>query len=133
MNEEYINQKDTTMKPGVINLAEKLSLFSEQWSPKIIAQMNEHHFKLVKLSGEFVWHAHEHTDEVFIVLEGELTIDFRDGAAVLGPGEMIVIPKGVEHRPRADEECRVMLVEYAGTVNTGDVESDFSAPSDEWI
>ena len=121
------------MKPKTINLTEKLSLFSKHWSPKIIAQVNDHHFKLVKLMGEFVWHAHENTDEVFIVLEGELTIDFRDGAAVLGPGEMIVIPKDVEHRPRAQKECQVMLVEYAGTVNTGDAESDLTAPDDEWI
>jgi mannose-6-phosphate isomerase-like protein (cupin superfamily) len=121
------------MKPDVINLANKLSLFSDHWSPKIIAQVNDHQFKLVKFAGEFVWHAHEGTDEVFIVLEGGLTIDFRDGAAVLGPGEMIVIPKGVEHRPRAQKECRVMLVEHAGTVNTGDAESDLTAPNDEWI
>jgi len=122
------------MKPGVINLSEKLSLFSEHWSPKIIAQMNDHHFKLVRLSGEFVWHTHEHTDEVFLVLEGEMTIDLPEGdTAVLGPGEMIVIPKGVEHRPRADTECRVMLVEYAGTVNTGDAEGDLTAPDDVWI
>ena len=121
------------MKPGVINLKEKLSLFSEHWSPKIIARMNDHLFKLVKFAGEFVWHAHADTDEVFIVLEGELTIDFRDGPATLGPGEMIVIPKDVEHRPRANKECRVMLVESAGTVNTGDAESDLTAPDDAWI
>jgi mannose-6-phosphate isomerase-like protein (cupin superfamily) len=121
------------MKPEVINLTGKLSLFTEHWSPKIIARMNDHHFKLVKLSGEFVWHDHTDTDEVFFVLEGEMTIDFRDGAAVLGTGEMIVIPKGVEHRPRADTECRVMLVESIGTVNTGDTESGLTAPGDVWI
>ena len=121
------------MKPEVINLKEKLKLFSEHWSPKIIAQVNDHHFKLVRLSGEFVWHAHENTDEVFFVLEGEMSIDFRDGAALVGPGEMIVIPRGVEHRPRAKQECRVMLVEHTGTVNTGNAESDLTAPDDVWI
>jgi len=121
------------MKPDIINFAQKLSLFTEQWSPKIIAQVNDHQFKLVRLQGEFVWHAHENTDEVFLVLEGRMIIDFRDGEAPLGPGEMIVIPRGVEHRPRAEEECRVLLVETAGTVNTGDVESDLTAPGDVWI
>ena len=121
------------MKPGVINFSEKLSLFPERWSPRIIAQMNDHHLKLVKLQGEFVWHSHENTDEVFIVLEGAMIIDFREGPTVLRPGEMIVIPKGVEHRPRADEECRVLVIEYTGTVNTGDAESDLTAPGDVWI
>jgi mannose-6-phosphate isomerase-like protein (cupin superfamily) len=121
------------MKPDVINLAGKLSLFTEQWSPKIIARMNDHHFKVVKLSGEFVWHAHEDTDEVFMVLKGELTIEFQDGEALLKPGEMIVVPKGVEHRPKAEKECHVLLVEVMGTVNTGDTDSDLTAPTDEWI
>jgi mannose-6-phosphate isomerase-like protein (cupin superfamily) len=116
----------------VINLAEKLTRFTEQWSPKIIAQMNDYQFKVVKLQGDFVWHSHADTDETFIVLEGELGIDFRDGPVTLQKGEMIVIPKGVEHKPFAKEECQVMLVEPAGTPNTGDQGGDRTAEP-EWI
>src|SRR5207237_3221483 len=97
-----------------INFAEKFSKFSDHWSPKIVAQMNDYHFKLVKIQGEFVWHSHADTDEVFIVLDGELTIQFRDGEVVLGAGEMFVVPKGVEHKPSAARECKIMLVEPAG-------------------
>jgi mannose-6-phosphate isomerase-like protein (cupin superfamily) len=116
-----------------INLAQKLTKFSEHWSPKIIAQMNDYHFKLVKLQGEFVWHSHAETDEVFMVLEGELHIEFRDGQVDLKSGELFVVPKGVEHRPVAAGECQVMLVEPAGTVNTGDAESDLTAEDNVWI
>jgi mannose-6-phosphate isomerase-like protein (cupin superfamily) len=118
---------------SAINLAEKLTKFSEHWSPKIIAQMNDYHFKLVKLQGEFVWHSHAETDEVFMVLEGELRIEFRDGQVDLKSGELFVVPKGVEHRPVAAGECQVMLVEPAGTVNTGDAESDLTAEDNVWI
>jgi mannose-6-phosphate isomerase-like protein (cupin superfamily) len=118
---------------SAINLAEKLTKFSEHWSPKIIAQMNDYHFKLVKLQGEFVWHSHAETDEVFMVLEGELRIEFRDGQVDLKSGELFVVPKGVEHRPVAARECQVMLVEPAGTVNTGDAESDLTAEDNVWI
>jgi len=103
-----------------INLAEKFSKFSEQWAPKIVAQMNDYHFKIVKIQGEFVWHSHPETDEVFIVLDGELTIHLREGDVTLRPGEMYVVPRGVEHKPEAKLECRMMLVEPAGTPNTGD-------------
>ncbi len=116
-----------------INLEHKLSKFSEQWSPKIVAQMNDYHFKLVKLQGDFVWHDHEDTDEVFIVLDGEMTIHFRDGDVAVKRGEMFVIPKGVEHKTSARAECRAMLVETAGTVNTGDAGGDKTAPTDAWI
>lgn len=116
----------------VVNLAEKLARITDQWSPKIVAQMNDTHFKLVKLQGDFVWHSHPETDEVFIVLEGELRIDFRDGAATLGKGEMIVVPRTVEHKPHAEEECHVMLVEPAGTPNTGDAGGERTAEP-EWI
>lgn len=116
-----------------INLAEKLSRFSEQWSPKIIAQMNDDHFKLVKFKGDFVWHDHADTDEVFLVLHGFMRIDFRDGSVHLKTGEMFVVPKGVEHKPFAEDECHVMLVEPADTVNTGDVGGPMTAASDEWI
>ncbi len=114
------------------NFAEKLAQFGERWSPKIIAQMNDYHFKLVKIQGEFVWHSHADTDEVFIVLDGEVTIHFRDGAVTVGAGEMFVVPRGVEHKPVAARECRMMLVEPAGTLNTGDARSELTA-KDEWI
>ena len=116
-----------------INLRNKLSKFSEHWSPKIIAQMNGYHFKLAKVHGEFVWHDHPETDEVFFVLKGRLVIHFRDSKVTLGEGEMYVVPKGMEHKPVAEQECHIMLIEPAGTVNTGDVVSDKTAPHDVWI
>jgi mannose-6-phosphate isomerase-like protein (cupin superfamily) len=116
-----------------INLAEKFTKFAEHWSPKIVARMNDYEFKLVKLQGEFVWHSHADTDEAFIVLDGEMTLHFRDGDVPLRAGEMFVVPKGVEHKPSAEAECRVMLVETAGTVNTGGVISDRTAPRDAWV
>jgi mannose-6-phosphate isomerase-like protein (cupin superfamily) len=116
-----------------VNLSEKFSKFSEHWSPKIIAQMNDYHFKLVKLQGEFIWHDHKDTDEVFIVLDGEMTIHFHDGDVLVRNGEMFVIPRGVEHKTSAKRECCAMLVETAGTVNTGDARSDKTAPTDAWI
>ena len=106
-----------------INLAEKLSLFSDQWSPKIIADLNDSHVKLAKLQGEFIWHAHAEEDELFIILSGELVIELRDGSITLRPGELAVIPKGVEHRPVARDEVHLMLIEPKGTRHTGDVES----------
>ena len=116
-----------------INIQEKLAKFSEHWSPKIIAQMNDYHFKVVKVQGEFVWHDHPETDEVFIVLKGQLEIQFRDGKVLLHEGEMFVVPKRVEHKPVAEKECHMMLVEPAGTVNTGDVINHITAPNDVWI
>jgi mannose-6-phosphate isomerase-like protein (cupin superfamily) len=116
-----------------INIAEKLAKFSEHWSPKIIAQMNDYHFKLVKFQGEFVWHDHKDTDEVFIILEGDMVIDFRDRGVPVKKGEMFVIPKGVEHKTSAKSECWAMLVEVAGTVNTGDAGGEKTTPPDAWI
>ena len=116
-----------------INLQEKLQKFSEHWSPKIIAQMNDYHFKIVKVQGEFVWHDHPDTDEVFIVLKGRLQIQFRDGQVALHEGEMFVVPKGLEHRPVAEQECHILLVEPVGTVNTGDVVNERTAVTDVWI
>ena len=116
-----------------IKLQEKLAMFQEHWSPRIIAQMNDYHFKLVKFQGEFVWHSHADTDEVFIVLDGDMAIELRDGRVALKAGEMFVVPRGVEHRPRAENECKCMLVEPAGTVNTGDVGGDMTARDDVWI
>ena len=118
------------MSRTAINLADKFSKFSEHWSPKIVARMNDYEFKLVKLQGEFVWHSHADTDEVFIVVDGEMTLHLRDGDVRLRAGEMFVVPKGVEHKPAAVAECRVMLVETAGTVNTGDAVSDRTAAVD---
>ncbi len=116
-----------------INLKEKLSKFSEHWSPKNIAQMNDYHFKIAKIQGEFIWHDHPETDEVFLVLHGELEIQFRDGSVTLNEGDLYVVPKGVEHRPVARNECHIMLVEPAGTLNTGDVVSERTAANDVWI
>jgi mannose-6-phosphate isomerase-like protein (cupin superfamily) len=116
-----------------VNLLEKFPKFTEQWSPRIIAQMNDYHFKLVKIQGEFVWHSHAETDEAFIVLDGEMTIHFRDGEVVLRSGEMFVVPKGQEHKPSADKECKIMLVEPAGTINTGDAHGDFTAKDGVWV
>jgi mannose-6-phosphate isomerase-like protein (cupin superfamily) len=116
-----------------INLQEKLAKFSDHWSPKIIAQMNDYHFKLVKFQGDFVWHSHADTDEVFIALAGEMTIEFLDGKAYLKTGEMFVVPKGVEHKPFAEKECKIMLVEPAGTINTGDASGDLTAENNVWI
>lgn len=120
-----------TNKP--INLADKLGLFTEHWSPKVIAEMNDYQFKLVKVQGDFVWHDHPDTDEAFIVLEGELRIDFRDGSVTIGAGEMHVVPKGVEHKPYAESEVKMMIIEPRGVVNTGDAGGTKTAPDDAWI
>ena len=118
-----------------INLADKFGKFSERWSPKVIAAMNDYQFKLVRLQGEFVWHSHADTDEVFIVVDGRMSIEFRDGRVDLEAGEMYVVPRGTEHRPFASAECKVMLVEPAGVVNTGDARDAgaYTAPNDAWI
>ncbi len=104
----------------VVNVEEKLGKFSEHWAPKIVAAFNGHDVMVVKLLGEFIWHAHPDTDDFFLVLKGKLTIELRDGAVHLGPGELYVVPKGVEHRPVAKEEVHLLLIEPAGTPNTGD-------------
>ncbi len=116
-----------------INLEEKFTKFSEHWAPKIVARMNDYHFKLVKFQGEFVWHEHQDTDEVFMVLDGEMTIHFRDGDVPMKKGEMFVIPRGLEHKTSARTECRAMLVETIGTVNTGGTGGEKTAPTDVWI
>jgi mannose-6-phosphate isomerase-like protein (cupin superfamily) len=116
-----------------INLEDKLSKFSEHWSPKVIAEMNDYQFKLVKIEGEFVWHDHPDTDEVFIVIEGTMQIEFEDRTIELSEGEMLVVPKGVRHKPYAEEECKVMLVEPRGVVNTGDTGDELTADNDVWV
>jgi mannose-6-phosphate isomerase-like protein (cupin superfamily) len=116
-----------------VNLREKLAKFSEHWSPRVIAEMNDYQFKLVKLEGEFVWHSHADTDEVFLVVDGEMGIEFRDGRVDLKTGEMYVVPRGVEHKPFAQSECRVMLIEPRGVVNTGEAGGALTAQNDVWI
>jgi mannose-6-phosphate isomerase-like protein (cupin superfamily) len=104
-----------------VNLAEKLALITEHWQPHIIGELNGQHVKLARLQGEFVWHRHEHEDELFLVLKGRLRMELRDGAVDLAEGELCIVPRGVEHRPVAEEEVHVLLFEPAGTLNTGDV------------
>ena len=116
-----------------INFRDKLGLFVEPWTPRVVAEMNDYQFKLVKLHGEFVWHNHAETDEVFIVIDGAMRIEFRDGRVDLRAGEMFVVPKGVEHKPVADSICSVMLVEPRGVVNTGAAGGALTAKDDVWI
>ena len=116
-----------------INLAEKLALFSERWTPKIIAGLNGQHVKLVKALGEFPWHHHEHEDELFFVVRGWFRMDFRDRSVVLREGEMIVVPRGVEHRPVAEEEVCLLLFEPAPTVNTGSAGGAHTVAQPDWI
>jgi mannose-6-phosphate isomerase-like protein (cupin superfamily) len=128
-----MNNRVKIMNDQPINFEEKLAKFSEHWSPRIIAQMNDYHFKIVKVQGEFVWHDHPETDEVFMVLKGRLEIQFRDARVMVREGEMFVVPKGLEHRPVAEEECHILLVEPAGTINTGDIVNERTAANDVWI
>jgi mannose-6-phosphate isomerase-like protein (cupin superfamily) len=109
-----------------INLAEKLSLFSDHWNPRIVGELNSQQVKLAKLQGEFVWHDHADEDELFLVLKGRLRMEFRDRTVELGEGEMLIVPRGVEHRPAADEEVHVLLFEPASTKHTGDVEHELT-------
>ena len=116
-----------------INLQQKFGLFNEQWQPKVIAEMNEYQFKVAKLQGEFIWHSHKDTDETFIVVEGDLRIDFRDGAVHVSAGEMFVVPKGVEHKPYAEREVQLLLIEPRGVLNTGHEGGERAAANDVWI
>ena len=116
-----------------INLKDKLSKFSKHWSPRIIAEMNDYQFKLAKIKGEFVWHDHKHTDETFIVIEGEMTLKFRGSEVKLSEGEMYVVPKGVEHKTYAENECKVMVVEPRGVINTGDAGGELTATNGVWV
>ena len=116
-----------------INIKSKLKTFSDLWSPKVIAEMNDYQFKLVKIKDDFICHSHEDTDEVFIVLEGSMHIEFNDEIINLSEGELLVVPKGTKHRPFAHEEATIMLVEPRGVINTGDTNSDLTAKNDQWI
>jgi mannose-6-phosphate isomerase-like protein (cupin superfamily) len=121
------------MSNTAINFSEKFNKIDEHWSPRVIAEMNDYQFKLAKVQGEFVWHSHPDTDEVFIVVDGVLEIEFRDGKVRLQAGEMFVVPKGIEHKPVAEHECQIMLVEPKGTVNTGESSGALTAQNDVWI
>ena len=116
-----------------INLTDKFSLITEQWDPKVIAQLNDYHLKIAKIEGEFIWHSHPDTDEVFLVVEGCLTIHLRGEDLQLEKGELCVIPRGVEHKPAALQECQILMVEPAGTLNTGDAGGDRMVEDVEWI
>ena len=116
---------------SVVDINQKLALFSEHWSPKVVARLNDYEIKLVKLKGEFVWHTHADTGELFLVVEGSLTIQLRDGDVTLGPGQLYVIPRGVEHCPTAEGDVSAMLIEPAGVVNTGDAATDRTAAHEE--
>jgi len=117
-----------------INFEQKLSLFNEQWSPKVIAEINNHQVKIVRIEGDFEWHTHNDSDEAFFVLAGSLRLDFRDGAVQVNAGEMYVVPKGVEHKPYADSEVKILLIVPTGVLNTGDGEiSERTAQNNVWI
>ena len=121
------------MQNKKINLSEKLSLFQEYWSPRIIDEMNDYQFKVVKIRGDFVWHSHADTDETFIVIDGNMTIELKDEKVHLEKGEMYVVPKGVEHKPYASSECKILLIEPKGIVNTGDVKDELTLNDEIWI
>jgi len=116
-----------------INLEEKFAMFNEHWTPKIISELNDYQIKIVKVEGDFVWHDHSNTDEFFFVIEGTLFIEFEGETMELNAGELYVVPKGVQHRPYALEECKVMLIEPRGVVNTGEAKSNLTASNDVWI
>jgi mannose-6-phosphate isomerase-like protein (cupin superfamily) len=121
------------MESRVVNLSEKLAKFSEHWSPRVIAEMNDYQFKVVKLQGEFVWHEHPDTDEVFLVIQGEMQIGFRDREVTLRAGELFVVPKGIEHITRSKQECHALIIEPRGVVNTGDAGGALTAKNDVWV
>jgi mannose-6-phosphate isomerase-like protein (cupin superfamily) len=121
------------MECRAISFTEKFGLFSEHWQPKVIAELNEYQFKIVKLQGDFIWHSHAETDEAFIVIDGDLRIDFRGGAVHIGSGEMFVVPRGIEHKPYAENEVKLLLIEPRGIPNTGDAGGDRTAEQNVWI
>ena len=116
-----------------INFKKKFANFDEHWEPKVIAKLNNYEFKLVKVKDDFIWHHHETTDEAFVVLEGILGIEFEEETIMLEKGEMLVVPKGIKHRPFAKKEAQILIVEPGNVVNTGNVEDKLTAPNDEWV
>ena len=124
---------ETTVPQSAINVMEKFGKFQTQWTPKVIAEMNDYQFKIARIQGEFIWHHHAETDEVFIIVEGEMVLRFRDGDVPLRAGDMYVVPKGVEHQPCASSECKIMLVEPRGVLNTGNVGGERTMQNDVWV
>jgi mannose-6-phosphate isomerase-like protein (cupin superfamily) len=116
-----------------INFAQKFGRLDTPWQPRVVAEMNDYQFKVVKLEGDFIWHHHDNTDEAFLVMDGTLRIDFHDGQVNVSAGEMFVVPKGVEHKPYAEGEVKLLLIEPRGTPNTGEEGGDRTAPNDVWI
>nr|WP_297529473.1 cupin domain-containing protein [uncultured Roseateles sp.] len=116
-----------------INLTDKLSLLHEQWSQRVVAEINDYQFKIAKVEGEFLWHAHADTDEAFLVVAGELRLDFRDGAVTLRAGELFVVPRGVEHKPSAERETHLLVIEPRGVLNTGAEPNERTRPNDVWV
>ena len=125
--------KAATKPYQAINLSQKFGLIAEQWSPRVVAELNDYQFKLSRIEGDFVWHDHPETDEAFLVLEGELRIDFRDGQVLLRPGELFVVPRGVEHKPFAAKEVKLLLIEPRGVLNTGHAGGERTAKNDVWV
>ena len=121
------------MHYNAINFRQKFGLFNEQWQPKVVAEMNDYQFKVVRLQGDFIWHDHKDTDETFIVINGKLRIDFRDGCVHISAGEMFVVPKGVEHKPFAEHEVELLLIEPRGVLNTGEAGGERTVDNDVWI
>ncbi|NPT58352.1 cupin domain-containing protein [Paraburkholderia elongata] len=129
-----MSDHQTIQRPHrAINFAEKLQLINDQWQPRVVAEMNDYQFKLVRIEGDFVWHEHADTDETFIVLDGQLRIDMRDGSVLLSAGEMFVVPKGTEHKPYAEREVKLLLIEPRGVKNTGEESNERTAANDVWI
>jgi mannose-6-phosphate isomerase-like protein (cupin superfamily) len=129
-----MSNDQTIQRPQrAINFAEKLALFSDQWQARVIAEMNDYQFKLVRIEGDFIWHEHTDTDETFIVLDGQLRIDMREGSVLLSAGEMFVVPKGTEHKPYAEREVKLLLIEPRGVKNTGEESNERTAENDLWI
>jgi len=121
------------MNHNPINFESKFACFSDNWAPRVIAELNDYQFKLVRAKGEFVWHSHQEADEAFIIIDGVLEIEFRNSSIMLNPGEMFVVPKGVEHRPIARDDCKIMLLEPKNVTNTGDAGGELTADNDVWI
>ena len=116
-----------------INLKSKFQKFTDQWSPKVIEEMNDYQFKLVKIENDFTWHKHDDTDEAFLVIEGKMGIEFEDQTIELNEGEMIVVPKGIKHKPYADKEAKIMIIEPKGVTNTGDIVNKLTSKGEQWI
>ena len=116
-----------------VNLDQKFAFFNEQWKPKIVGELNGQHVKLVKIEGSFVWHQHENEDELFLVVKGRMRLEFRDSTVDVDEGEFIIVPRGIEHRPVADEKCHILIFEPASTLNTGNVQDEFTVEEPEWI